>query len=172
MNILLKFCTLQIPFNLNKINHRNWNVWDLFFIVCSWHRKSQHFEFLLWEFQMEKKLFSVYICEVILKQLKDGKNIWQGRLVWWDKFCWSLNFRLQLFSSHYEANWKPLYFTNFWGIKSRIYDSCEISNCRDKNRFYGFLDTKTIQLLSSKPQKYFHEQKKPKWMQWRGRSLI
>ena len=119
-----------------------------------------------------KKLFSVYICEVILKQLKEGKNIWQGRLVWWDKFGWSLNFRLQLFSSHYEANWKPLYFTNFWGIKSRIYDSCEISNCRDKNRFYGFLDTRTIQLLSSEPQKYFHEQKKPKWMQWRGRSLI
>ena len=123
-------------------------------------------------FRWKKKLFSVYICEVILKQLKEGKNIWQGRLVWWDKFGWSLNFRLQLFSSHYEANWKPLYFTNFWGIKSRIYDSCEISNCRDKNRFYGFLDTRTIQLLSSEPQKYFHEQKKPKWMQWRGRSLI
>ena len=30
MNILLKFCTLQIQFNLNKINHRNWNVWEIY----------------------------------------------------------------------------------------------------------------------------------------------
>ena len=34
MNILLMLCTLQIHFNLNKINHRN--VRDLFFIVCCW----------------------------------------------------------------------------------------------------------------------------------------
>ena len=112
-----------------------------------------------------KNYFLFISARLFQKQLKDGKNIWRVRLVWWDKFGWSLNFRLQLFSSHYEANWKPLYFTNFWGIKSRIYDSCEISNCRDKNRFYGYLDTRTFQLLSSNQQKYFQGQKKPKWMQ-------
>ena len=122
MNILLKFCTLQIQFNLNKINHRNWNVWDLYFIVCCWQGvpgnriRATTFENLTFRQKLGKyfywhqsilffkrsfgQIFLLRVSELCKKVKRQ------------DKFG-SLNFDSVFSGWHYKANWKPVYFTNF-----------------------------------------------------------
>ena len=116
--------------------------------------------FYFWNFLFisEKKLFRCFKTKKSRQKPVTGYAGWINLV---------FKFLSWVFSPHYKANWKPLYsvFYQFLGIKSKIYDSCEIWNCRDKNRFYGYLDTRTFQLLSSNQQKYFQGQKKPKWMQ-------
>ena len=58
-----------------------------------------------------------------------------------DKFG-SLNFD-RVFKTALPGKLKTCVFYQFCGIKTRIYDACEIWNCRDKNRFCGYLDTRT-----------------------------
>ena len=164
MNILLKFCTLQIQFNLNKINHRNWNVWEIYFSLSvvgknrgllkskSQAKTSKHF-YIGITFFCFYWIWSNFWINVTTRrrESESSQKVKEAE----DKFG-SLKiltvFRLAL----HEVNWKPVYFTNFWGIKSRIYDACEISNCRDKNIFRGYLDTSTnIGFLSFLLQKYF-----------------
>ena len=136
-------------------------VRDLFFIVCCWQEPRAfkiklsskiflywHYRFFLFLTKIWSNFFDKYYNKrerVYSQKVKEAE----------DKFG-SLKiltvFRLAL----HEVNWKPVYFTNFWGIKSRIYDACEISNCRDKNIFRGYLDTSTnIGFLSFLLQKYF-----------------
>ena len=133
---------------------------DLFFIVCCWQ------ELRAFKIKLSSKIFWYCHYRFFLSLTKFGQIFWinittnerarsQKVKEAGDKFG-SLKiltvFRLAL----HEVNWKPVYFTNFWGIKSRIYDACEISNCRDKNIFRGYLDTSTnIGFLSFLLQKYF-----------------
>ena len=163
MNILLKFCTLQIQFNLNKINHRNWNVWEIYFSLSAVGKNRGLLKSKSQAKTSQTLLYRHYIFLFLLNLVKfldkcydEGESVCSQKVKEAEDKFGSLKiltvFRLAL----HRVNWKPVYFTNFWGIKSRIYDACEISNCRDKNIFHGYLDTSTfIGFLSFLLQKYF-----------------
>ena len=134
-------------------------VRDLFFIVCCWQEPRA--------FKIKQKLTKYFYIGITLFfcfKRWIWSNFWNKRRrerecsqkvkEAGDKFG-SLKiltvFRLAL----HRVNWKPVYFTNFWGIKSRIYDACEISNCRDKKHIpwifgYESLDIGFLSFLLQK----------------------
>ena len=158
MNILLKFCTLQIQFNLNKINHRNWNVWEIYSSLSAVGKNRE----LLKSSKNSQNIFILalhffFVLNAEFGQIfgiNEEERVFAKSQGGGDKFG-SLKiltvFRLAL----HQVNWKPVYFTNFWGIKSRIYDACEISNCRDKKHIpwifgYESLDIGFLSFLLQK----------------------